>query len=62
MVFSIPQIIAVVSQRITLAPGDIICTGTPGGVAHGGKFPYLVPGDEVEIEVEGLPALVNGFI
>ena len=62
MVFSIPEIIAAVSARHTLAPGDVICTGTPGGVAHGGKHPYLRPGDVVTVAVEGLPPLTNAFV
>lgn len=61
MVFSIPEIISVVSAAVTLEPGDVICTGTPGGVAHGGKHPYLRAGDVVEVEVEGLPVLSNTF-
>ncbi len=62
MVFGLAEVVAIVSARISLSPGDIICTGTPGGVAHGGKYPYLGPGDTVEIEVEGLPRLVNRFV
>lgn len=61
MVFSIPQIVEIVTAKHTLEPGDVICTGTPGGVAHGGKHPYLKPGDTVEVEVEGLPPLTNLF-
>ncbi len=37
-----------------LEPGDLILTGTPEGVALSGRFPYLKPGDVVEIEIEGL--------
>ncbi len=59
MVFNLPAIIEAVTAKTALAPGDIICTGTPGGVAHGGKYPYLVPGDVVEVRVEGMPALKN---
>ena len=61
MVFPIPNIVALVSARIDLRPGDVICTGTPGGVAHGGMHPYLQPGDEVTVTVEGLPPLTNRF-
>ena len=62
MVFSLPQIISIVSQKIDLHAGDLICTGTPGGVAHGRKYPFLKHGDEVVIRVEGLPPLTNTFI
>jgi 2-keto-4-pentenoate hydratase/2-oxohepta-3-ene-1,7-dioic acid hydratase in catechol pathway len=41
-------------------PGEIIATGTPSGVALGMTPPaYLVPGDEVSIEVTGIGELVN---
>ncbi len=59
MVFNLPTIIETVTAKVALAPGDIICTGTPGGVAHGGKYPYLKSGDVVEVRVEGLPVLRN---
>ena len=59
MVFNVPAIVEAVTAKLALAPGDIICTGTPGGVAHGGQHPYLVAGDEVTVRIEGLPALVN---
>ncbi|MEM7003018.1 MAG: fumarylacetoacetate hydrolase family protein [Pseudomonadota bacterium] len=62
MIFPIPEIIARVTARIPLQAGDVICTGTPGGVAHGGKFPYLRPGDTVEIRLEGKPGLRNTFV
>ena len=40
----------------------LVLTGTPGGVAREGKYPFLKPGDVVELEVESLPRLVNPFI
>jgi 2-keto-4-pentenoate hydratase/2-oxohepta-3-ene-1,7-dioic acid hydratase in catechol pathway len=46
----------------TLEPGDIIATGTPGGVALGGKFPYLRVGDVMECTVEKLGALRNPVV
>ena len=61
MVFPIPKIVELVAARIDLQPGDVICTGTPGGVAHGGQYPYLQPGDVVTVTVEGLPPLSNRF-
>jgi 2-keto-4-pentenoate hydratase/2-oxohepta-3-ene-1,7-dioic acid hydratase in catechol pathway len=42
------------SQYMRLEPGDVVLTGTPEGVALSGRFPYLQPGDVVEVEVEGL--------
>jgi 2,4-didehydro-3-deoxy-L-rhamnonate hydrolase len=51
MIFSVPAILADVSRYLTLDPGDVILTGTPEGVAMSGRFPYLRPGDVVEVEV-----------
>ena len=60
LIFSIPQLVAYISQVITLEPGDLILTGTPEGV---GVFREqkiaLAPGDTVEIEVEGIGVLRN---
>ena len=50
MVFSVRQIIAHLSEVMTLLPGDVILTGTPGGVGAGMKPPvYLKPGDVVTL-------------
>lgn len=54
MIFDVRTIVHHLSQYVTLEPGDLILTGTPQGVAFGGKFPYLTAGDVVEIEIEGL--------
>lgn len=60
MIFSVAEIIAYVSQVITLEPGDLIATGTPAGV---GVFKdpkvLLKDGDEVSIEIDGLGTLTN---
>ena len=61
MIFDIPAIIEQVSARIPLKTGDVICTGTPGGVAHGGEHPYLKEGDQVIVAIEGLLPLENHF-
>ena len=58
MIFDIPTLIAFISSRITLNPGDIIATGTPPGVGAGtGRF--LNKGDVVRVEVTGLPPMEN---
>lgn len=58
LIFKIPEIVAVLSQGMTLEPGDIIATGTPSGVGLGMNPPrYLKPGDLVEAEVEGIGLL-----
>lgn len=54
MIFDVRVIVHHLSQYVTLEPGDLILTGTPQGVAFGGRFPYLRAGDVVEIEIEGL--------
>ncbi|MFJ4164586.1 fumarylacetoacetate hydrolase family protein [Microbacterium sp. NPDC089698] len=62
MIFSVAEIVHHISQYITLEPGDLILTGTPQGVAFGGKFPYLRAGDVVEIDIEGLGGQRQEFI
>jgi 2,4-diketo-3-deoxy-L-fuconate hydrolase len=54
LIFGVESIIYELSQYMVLEPGDLICTGTPEGVALSGRFPYLKEGDVVEIEVAGL--------
>ncbi len=55
LIFGVPFLVSYISQFMTLLPGDIISTGTPGGVGFGQKPPvYLRPGDIVELGVEGL--------
>eukprot|EP00250_Pteridium_aquilinum_P011506 c20112_g1_i1 orf=252-1376(-) len=60
MIFSIPELIEVISAGITLQPGDIIATGTPSGVGSGFNPPkHLMPGDTVRISIEGIGVLEN---
>jgi len=60
MIFSIPEIIAFISRDITLAAGDIICTGTPFGVGYFREPQiFLKEGDEVKIEIEKIGILEN---
>jgi 2-keto-4-pentenoate hydratase/2-oxohepta-3-ene-1,7-dioic acid hydratase in catechol pathway len=57
MVFSVAQIVAYLSQCMTLEPGDCISTGTPAGVGLGCIPPeYLKVGDRIELGIEGLGA------
>lgn len=62
LIFDVNTIIYNLSQYLVLEPGDLICTGTPQGVALSGRFPYLKAGDVVEIEVEGLGKQLQHFI
>jgi 2-keto-4-pentenoate hydratase/2-oxohepta-3-ene-1,7-dioic acid hydratase in catechol pathway len=60
MIFSVAEVIAFVTQAITLDPGDVITTGTPAGVQFGKPEPrYLQAGDTVEVEIEGIGVLSN---
>jgi 2-keto-4-pentenoate hydratase/2-oxohepta-3-ene-1,7-dioic acid hydratase in catechol pathway len=58
LIYSIPQIIAFCSDFTTLAPGDVIATGTPEGVGHGRTPPlWMKPGDTLEVDITGIGAL-----
>jgi 2-keto-4-pentenoate hydratase/2-oxohepta-3-ene-1,7-dioic acid hydratase in catechol pathway len=60
MIFPVAEIIAFISRAITLAPGDIISTGTPDGVGcHRNPPVFLKDGDQVEVEIEGIGTLSN---
>lgn len=59
-IFPIEEVIAVLSQGMTLEPGDIIATGTPAGVGKGFKPPrFLKSGDLIEISIKGIGTLRN---
>ena len=63
MIFNIPQLIAYASTIFTLAPGDVIITGTPAGVGWSKKPPrFMKAGDVVEVEIEGIGTLVNPIV
>ena len=63
MMFPVADIISIVSQYVTLEPGDIILTGTPEGVGQGMNPPqFLKAGDEVKISIEGIGTLANRFV
>ena len=56
MIFPVSRLISHVSRFTTLRPGDVIATGTPAGVGP------MLPGDRVEVEVEGIGILENGTV
>ena len=63
MIFSTARTIALLSEFMTLEPGDLIATGTPSGVAHARKPPaWMKAGDTVEIEVERIGVLSNPVV
>ena len=60
MIFSTARCVAILSEIMTLEPGDLIATGTPSGVAHARKPPtWMKAGDTVEVEVEKIGILAN---
>nr|WP_064569859.1 fumarylacetoacetate hydrolase family protein [Gordonia sp. LAM0048] len=63
LIHDVATIVAYLSDTITLLPGDVIATGTPGGVGAG-RDPqvFLQPGDVVEVEVEGIGTVRNPIV
>jgi 2-keto-4-pentenoate hydratase/2-oxohepta-3-ene-1,7-dioic acid hydratase in catechol pathway len=53
MVYSVNQVLCFLSKFMTLMPGDLVITGTPGGIGP------VNPGDTVEVEIEGIGRLTN---
>jgi len=58
MIHGVAEIIAFITSREPLLPGDILCTGTPDGVGAAARK-FLSPGDVVEIQIADWPALRN---
>lgn len=54
MLFGVATLVRDLSRYLVLEPGDLLNTGTPQGVALSGRFPYLLAGDVMEIEIDGL--------
>lgn len=63
LIFGIPRIIEILSRVMTLLPGDVIATGTPGGVGFA-RDPreFLWPGDVVECSVGGIGSIRNRIV
>lgn len=60
LIFGVAVLIELISVAMTLEPGDVIITGTPGGVGAARKPPvYMQPGDVFEVEIEGIGILSN---
>ncbi len=63
LVFGVRRLVAAVSATMTLAPGDLILTGTPSGVGHSRTPPLSMKhGDLVEIEIDGIGILQNPVV
>jgi len=60
LIFSVPALIETISVAMSLEPGDVIITGTPGGVGAARKPPvFMQSGDVFEVEIEGIGVLSN---
>jgi 2-keto-4-pentenoate hydratase/2-oxohepta-3-ene-1,7-dioic acid hydratase in catechol pathway len=63
MITSVPDLIAYISTVLPLLPGDVIVSGTPGGVGSRRVPPlWLEPGDTVEVEISGIGTLSNNVV
>ena len=61
--FDLPTLIEYISTFAELQPGDIISTGTPGGVGFARKPPvWLQPGDTIEVDIDGIGVLKNDVV
>jgi 2-keto-4-pentenoate hydratase/2-oxohepta-3-ene-1,7-dioic acid hydratase in catechol pathway len=56
MIFDVSRLVSFASHVMTLLPGDVVLTGTPGGIGP------MVPGDSVEVRIEGIGSLVNRVV
>jgi acylpyruvate hydrolase len=60
MIFSVVDLIAILSEAVSLEPGDVIVTGTPAGIGWARRPPlFMKPGDLCTVEIEGLGTLSN---
>lgn len=63
MLFPVAETLCLLSEVLTLEPGDVIAMGTPAGVGYARKPPiWMKPGDRIEIEIEGIGTLANPIV
>lgn len=63
LLFGVPELVAYISTILPLEPGDVVATGTTGGVGLFRKPPvWMKPGDKVEVEIERVGTLINGIV
>jgi 2-keto-4-pentenoate hydratase/2-oxohepta-3-ene-1,7-dioic acid hydratase in catechol pathway len=60
LIWSVPHLVAYLTSRLTLYPGDVILTGTPAGTGAERNV-FLKPGDTVSVEIEGIGVLTTPF-
>ena len=60
MIFGVATLVALLSEAMTLEPGDVIATGTPSGVGYARTPPrFMRPDDRIEVEIESIGTLIN---
>jgi len=63
MIVSVAQALVLLTEALTLEPGDVIAMGTPSGVGYARNPPvWMQPGDRIEIEIEGVGLLSNPIV
>ena len=62
MLFPVTRLLAYLTRTLTLEPGDVVSTGTPGGVGYFMTNGMLEPGDHIEMEITGIGRLANPVI
>lgn len=63
LIFDVSFLLAYLSSMMELLPGDVVATGTPGGVGSRHKPPlWMKPGDKVEVEISGIGILSNSVV
>lgn len=63
MIVSVAKALVLLSEALTLEPGDVIAMGTPAGVGYARTPPvWMQPGDQIEIEIEGIGLLANTVV
>jgi 2-keto-4-pentenoate hydratase/2-oxohepta-3-ene-1,7-dioic acid hydratase in catechol pathway len=63
MIVSVARALALLSEAMTLEPGDVIAMGTPAGVGYARQPPvWMQPGDRIDVEIEGIGLLSNPIV
>jgi len=58
--WNVVEALRIITECMTLEPGDVIITGTPAGVGYARTPPvWMQPGDTIEVEIQGVGTLIN---